>query len=351
MPVRTMPALAILFAALAGAPAICPAKSEELVQIRGVQAPEDMELLPGGRRILISETAVEKRPGRFAYLDLATNTVTGIAPEKGALLDWGDPVCRQRSPEQLSPHGIHLSRRPDGRLLLLAINHGDQESVHAYDVMDSDSGVRLVWRGCVDTMFNFNDLAATPDGFIATHQFDKALAAGPGSEKYLFGGGNTGFAVRWSKASGFMKIAGTDGAFPNGINVSPGGHTAFMVTTTGREVREIDLSRNGQGASAPLAGAADNFSWTPGGQLLVTGALDVHRLVDCSDHGHSCPVAFAVARIDPVTLGSRIVYRNDGRLLLGASVALVAHGHLYIGSFSGDHILQTPVPPRLAEAE
>ena len=351
MPVRTSATLAIMFAALAAPLATCPAESEELVQIRGVQAPEDMELLPSGRRILISELAVGNRPGRFAYLDLATNTVTEIAPEKGAIPDWGDPVCRQRPSEQLSPHGIHLSRRPDGRLLLLAINHGEQESVHAYDVADIDSGVRLVWRGCVDTSFNFNDLAATPDGFIATHQFDKALGAGPRSEKYLFGGGNTGFAVRWSKASGFMKIPGTDAAFPNGITVSTDGHAAFMATTTGREVRKIDLLRNVQVARAPLPVAADNLSWTPAGQLLVTGALDVHRLVDCSDHDHSCPVAFAVARIDPKTLESQIVFRNDGRLLLGASVALVAHGHLYIGSFSGDHILQTPMPPRLAEAK
>jgi sugar lactone lactonase YvrE len=351
MPMPTAATLAMLFSALAGAMAWCPAQSQELVQIRGVQAPEDLELLPSGRRILISETAVGNRPGRFAYLDLATNRVTEIVRERSAFLDWGDPACRQRPSEQLSPHGIHLSRRPDGRLLLLAINHGEQESVHAYEVADTDGGVRLLWRGCVDTTFNFNDLTATPDGFIATHQFDKGLGTGPRSEKYLFGGGNTGFAVRWSQASGFMKIAGTEAAFPNGITVSADGRTAFMVATTGREVRKIDLARNVQVARAPLPVAADNLSWTPAGRLLVTGALNLHRLVDCSDHGHSCPVAFAVVRIDPETLESRIVFRNDGRLLLGASVALAAQGNLYIGSFAGDHILQAPIPPTLAASE
>ncbi|HEX4240214.1 MAG TPA: hypothetical protein VHZ53_02305 [Steroidobacteraceae bacterium] len=307
-----------------------------------------MELLPGGKRILVSEMAVgEHQPGKFVYLDIDTNLMTEVATERGGSGDWGDPACRQRSPQELSPHGIHLSRTPEGRLLLLAINHGEPESVNAYEVTDGAAGVRLRWRGCVDTSYNFNDIAATADGFVATHMFDKALGTGPQAEKYLFGGGNTGFAVRWSKKAGFVRIVGTEAGFPNGINVSADGRFAWMGATSGREVRKIDLSRNVQIAKAALPVAADNLSWTPAGQLLATGAMDVHTLVECSDHGRSCPVAFAVVRIDPDTLRNRIVFRSDGRLLLGASVALVARGHLYLGSSTGDHLLRALAPPTL----
>jgi hypothetical protein len=293
----------------------------------------------------------KSRPGKFAFLDIATNTMTEIAAEHEAPGDWGDPACRPCPAEQLSPHGIHLSRTAGGRLLLLAINHGEPESVQAYDVADAAGGVSLRWRGCVDTTYNFNDLAATPDGFIATHMYDKALGAAPDAAKYLFGGRNTGFAVRWRKTAGFVKIAGTEAAFPNGINVSADGRYAWMAATSGREVRKIDLSRDTQIGKAPLPLAADNLSWTPAGELLVTGALNVQALVECSDHGRSCPVEFAVARIDPGTLESRIVFRSDGRLLLGASVALVSRGHLYLGSFTGDHLLRAPAPATLAAAD
>jgi sugar lactone lactonase YvrE len=337
-------ALLAFLSGYSGATAGCD-RAGAVRQICGLQSPEDMELLPDGNHMLISETAGPKgEPGSFATLEIASGTVTQIEPESAAIIDWGDHTCRQRTPVQLSPHGIHLSRQPDGRLLLLAINHGDQESVHAYDVRVDRGHVRMIWRGCVNTSFNFNDLAATPDGFIATHQYDKNKNVGPDAERFLFGGGITGFAVRWSSSTGFRKISGTEAAFPNGITVSADGKTAWMVATTGREVRKIDLTRNIRLASAPLPVAPDNLSWTAQGQLLVTGALDVHRLVRCADHGLSCPVPFGVVRIDPQTLENRLIFRNDGRLLLGASVAVITGDRIYVGSFAGDHILEAPAP-------
>lgn len=316
-----------------------------LKQICGLQSPEDMELLPDGRHILISEMAGDRnQPGKFAVLDVVSGELADVALQRAVHADWGDSGCKQRSPEQVSPHGIHLSRLSDGRLLLLAINHGDIESVHAYDVIDQSGKVRLAWRGCVDTTYNFNDLAATPDGFIASYQFDKRLQSKPNAEEILFGGGNTGFAVRWSRAFGFRKIPGTDAPFPNGMTVSSDGKTAWMAATAAREVRKIDLTHNLQVDSAKLPLAPDNLSWTADGQLLVTGVEDIHRLLKCVHTTSACLAPFAVARINPDTLKSRVIFRHDGSLLLGASVAIVAQGNIYIGSFAGDHILRAPSP-------
>ena len=126
--------LAVLAAISGGATAAC-VTAGDWRQICGLQSPKDMEVLPGGRHILISEMAGEKRqPGRFAVLEVGTEALKDIQIEAAAVIDWGDPACRQRSTEALSPHGIHLSQGADGQVLMLAINHGDQESVQAYDV-------------------------------------------------------------------------------------------------------------------------------------------------------------------------------------------------------------------------
>lgn len=344
LPIPALLTAVSLLSLSAAALAACDAAGD-VRQICGVQSPEDLEVLPGGSQILISEMAGEKNlPGKFAVLDVATAVVTEIEPQPADDPDWGDPSCRQRAPAALSPHGIYSSRLADGRLQLLAINHGDAESVHAYVLTNAGGTWQLKWRGCVETAYNFNDLAATPDGFIGAHQYDKDRGEGPGAEKFLFSGRNTGFAVRWSQSLGFRRIPGTEAAFPNGMTVSPDGKTAWMVATAGRTVHKIDLVRNIQVSSADLPVAPDNLSWTADGQLLVTGAIDVQQLVRCANHGQSCPVAFAVARMEPYSLKSRVIFRNDGRLILGASVAVIAQKHIYIGSFTGDHLLQAPAP-------
>ena len=313
--------------------------------ICGLQSPEDLELLPDGRRVLISEMAGDHgKAGQFAVLDVGKRRVTDVIVEKATQNDWGDPHCTQRPASEISPHGFFLSRPQQVRLTLLAINHGDTESVHAYDLSTRDGVVHLAWRGCIDTSYNFNDLAATVDGFIGAHQYDKPMGEGPDAEKRLFGGANTGFAVRWSQSAGFKKIPGTDAAFPNGITVSADGKTAWMAATSGRQVRKIDLVNDVQVASAPLPLAPDNLSWTPDGQLLVTGADDVHRLARCASQVPPCKVPFAVARIDPNTLHSEVIFRHDGSMLMGASVAIITRGRMYIGSFAGDHILETTAP-------
>ena len=319
--------------------------SADLQPIGGLQAPEDMELLPDGRHILVSEMTDEKnQPGGFAMLDASSGAIAVITPETGGQPLWGDPRCRQRPASQLSPHGIHLSRLPDGALLLLAINHGDIESVHAYTLTEQQGRARLLWRGCVETQYNFNDVAATPDGFIGSHQFDKAKGEGPDAENFLSGGANTGSAVRWTKADGFRKIPGTAAAFPNGITVSSDGKTAWMAATAGRQLRKINLLRNTQVASAELPLAPDNLSWTADGQLLVTGSDDVHLLDKCAALTPPCTVPFSVAQIDPDSLQSRVIFRHDGTQLLGASVALIAGANIYIGSFTGNHVLKAPAP-------
>ena len=42
---------------------------------------------------------------------------------------WGTPDCPGEPDKAFAPHGIHLSRRGDGRLQLLVVNHGGREAI------------------------------------------------------------------------------------------------------------------------------------------------------------------------------------------------------------------------------
>ena len=121
--------------------------------ICGFQNPEDLELLPDGKHLLVGEFGSMEggRAGALSLLDLASEARTvlyrggqGGSVEPG----WGDPGCPGAPPAEMSPHGIHLSRRADGRLQLLVVNHGGREAVEFFEVSDSDSDWSLAWRGC-----------------------------------------------------------------------------------------------------------------------------------------------------------------------------------------------------------
>jgi len=106
--------------------------------ICGFQNPEDLELLPDGRGLLVSEFGAMEggRPGAIAHLDLASEarSVLYRGGDGGTQTPgWGDPAC-PGPPSELSPHGIHLARRPDGALQLLAVNHAGRESVELFEV-------------------------------------------------------------------------------------------------------------------------------------------------------------------------------------------------------------------------
>jgi hypothetical protein len=73
-------------------------------------------------------------------------------------------------------HGIHLSKRDDGRTELLVVSHGERESIEELELIHKPNGYRGLWRGCVTNGDGlFNDIAATGDGgFIATVMMSKA---------------------------------------------------------------------------------------------------------------------------------------------------------------------------------
>jgi hypothetical protein len=313
----------------------------------GFQNPEDLALLPGARHVLVSEYGYVDRaqPGRLSLLDLDTRErrvlFEGGTPRAAG--PWGAPDCQGPPPPEFSPHGIDLHPRGDGALQLLVVQHGGRESVEMFEVTDVGGGWHLEWRGCVEALEGdaFNDIVALPDGgFLVT----RPLPAGAGLFTFvgaaLFGR-DTGFVQAWQPTTGFTPVAGTEGRYPNGIEVSPDGKKIFLNQTLGNEVTRIDRA-SGQVEARAEVSNPDNSTWASDGRLWVASLqTSLSEMRQCSElERGSCPMAFAIVAVDPETMETEVLYEGGPGTPSGAgTVGLEIPRGLLIGTFAGDRVV------------
>lgn len=339
---------------VACAPALEPITSCEAVDgarpICGLQNPEDLAVLPGGRALIISQFGGMDggKTGSLATLEVATDAVNVAFPNAGSPPDpqpgWGDASCPGPPGDAFAPHGIDLERRPDGALRLLAVNHGGRESVEIFEVRVLGRVVDLVWRGCAippDGSF-LNDVVALPDGgFLATHMYPKS---GPlMSAVHLIRGllsRDIGYVLEWHPDGGFRRVPGTGAPFPNGIEVSPDGAVIYLNVYMAGQLRRIDR-RTGELLGIVEVPSPDNVTWSEDGRLLVASHTDGRETLGCNgiERG-ACPSAYAIVAVDPQTQATEVVYRHAGAPMGAATVAVEIDRELFIGSFAGDRLVR-----------
>lgn len=342
-----------LASAIAQATPSCEPQGE-LRPYCGFRQPEDLEPLADGRHLLVSQmnlnptpTGFLFKPGKISLLDTRTGKARDLFPHRGKAAKssptpgWGDPQCPGEIGADFSPHGIHLSRRDDGRLQLLVINHGGREAVEFFELQ----GQRLAWRGCAVAPQGsvMNDVSARPDGgFIATNMIDATdPARAANTMEMVARGENTGFVWSWSETLGYQKVPGSDGALPNGVQVDAAGkYFYYSVMGLSSEVRKVDMATHRLVGTAQLPNP-DNLSWD-GGRLLAAGLIDPGTISSCGKPGQ-CPTPSHVTAIDPATLRTTRIFEQDGTLQSGVSAAVVMGKRLYIGAFSGDRVLSAPL--------
>jgi hypothetical protein len=319
---------------------------EGIQPICGLHAPEDIELLPGGRFLVFSQMA----PGMgLSLLDTADDTVRPLYPpganEPGS--GWGDQSCTAPQRDELLLHGIHVKRRGDGRVQVLAVNHGGRESVEFFEVLEPLSNLPVaVWRGCVEAPGNqyFNDVAGLSDGgFLVTNMFPRDAQLWS-AIKALFGA-ETGNVLRWRPAGGFEDVPGTFARVPNGIAVTPEEDHFFLNVYIGGELRKYALAGGEPVASVPLS-RPDNSAWDSSGRLLVASHDDgFTSILDAipGDDGSPVDLRFRIVAVDPDTLELDTLLERSGPPMGGGTVAVEAAGHLYIGSYAGDRIIKFPM--------
>jgi hypothetical protein len=337
------------------APNVCTDKGP-LHLICGLHNPEDLEPLPDGSHLLVSElnltvaaTGMKWGPGELSRLNVTDGRIEKLYPPRGKATKagtnvWGDPSCPGEIGAALSPHGISLSRRADSRWQLLVVNHGGRESVEMFELV---GGKRLEWRGCAvaPTGSMMNDVAALPDGgFVVTNMIDASrpeIAAN--FRDYARRGENTGFVWSWSAATGYKAVPGSEGVMPNGILADKEGrYFYYAVMGPASEVRKVELA-TGHHVGATKVVNPDNLSWD-GHRLLAAGVDSVLDSSGCKAGSDQCLMPSHVVAIDPDTLAADTIFTQDGSLQGSVSVAVHMGRRLYIGAFSGNRILSIPLP-------
>lgn len=308
--------------------------------ICGTQAPEDLELTPDGKSLIVSPY-ITFRGGPnskgigMQLFDPAQKTFTPIPMSAEPLGDWGDKSCPGPIGDGLGPHGTSLKQRADGKWQLYVVNHAGRQSIEMFELKQAGAGWALVWHGCVVGTQEFNDVAAMPDGgFVATHP------TGLGGGGNAFSGQPTGFIVRWSPGGTVTELPGTRSAYPNGLVAGPDGRSIYFAAYTTMEVHKYDVQQAKDTGAVKLGFLPDNLTWTAKGQLLAAGIKGARG--NCpAESSTPCTQVFGVALVNPADLTAKTVFDSEdkGSLIDGVSVALQFKDSVYVGSFQGNRLV------------
>ncbi len=308
----------------------------------GTHSPEDLELTPDGKYLIVSQF-VNGRPGGgtagLVLFDLAKKTYSAIPISAEPRKDWGDAACPGPIGDKMIPHGISLGKRSGGLMQLYVVNHGGRQSIEMFELKQAGGNWTLVWHGCAVTMAEFNDVAVLPDGgFIATHPTSLMT---PGNNADLFSGKPSGWVARWTPGKGETELPGTRQGYPNGVLVSADGRSMYFNAWTAKEVHKYDLKEGKETGVVKLDFMPDNITWTRDHKMLAAGVKGARG--DCpAGSGTPCVSQFGVAEIDPAKMEAKTVFDSEGKgaLISGVSVALQAGDAIYIGSFQGDRLVK-----------
>jgi len=308
----------------------------------GTHSPEDLELTPDGKYLIVSQF-VNGRPGGgmpgLVLFDLARKTYSPIPITAEPRKDWGDAACPGPVGDKMVPHGISLLKRTGGATQLYVVNHGGRQSIEMFELKQAGGNWTLVWHGCAVTMAEFNDVAVLSDGgFIATHP--TSLTQGGGNAD-LFSGKPSGWVARWTPGKGEAELPGTRAGYPNGVLVSADGRTMYFNAWTAKEVHKYDLKEGKETGVVKLDFMPDNITWTRDRKMLAAGVKGARG--DCpAGSGMPCVAQFEVAEIDPAKMESKTVFDSAGKdaPISGVSVALQVGDAIYIGAFQGDRLVK-----------
>lgn len=313
----------------------------------GVQMPEDLEALPNQMGVLISEYGDGgKLPGAITWFQPVENYAFTRLVDSSNMTqgaggqNWGKAGCP--FPDQLSPHGIHLSQRGDS-LQLLVVNHSSKEHVLFYEVQPSSSSEtapKLYWRGCVvfPEQAVLNDVVALPDGgFAVTHMYNRENEILAQIRSVL--GFNDGHVWRWNPDSDIRIMANTSARLPNGIEVAPDGKSIWVNNYIEQELRQYDIATEQLLATIKVANI-DNSAWLEDGRLLLASHTSPLTMAHCFGLTKgSCGSPYELVAVDTQSGTAQVLFRAEQGGPFGpATVAIEYEGKLYAGSFSGDRL-------------
>ncbi len=320
----------------------------DLEVICGLQAPEDIAVLPGDQLLLLSQFGgmAGERGGSLAILDTASREHRIVFPgavEYSADPLWGDLDCRE-APDQglFSPHGTHLHQLLDGRWRFAVVNHGGREAIELFEYIP-DAVVDLVWRGCAMPAPDsaMNDVVGLASGeMVYTNMYAASDSLALPKTMLTF---DTGEVWLWRPGSELEALPGTEGAMPNGVEIDEQGVYVFINHYMNNRVLKYDLA-NREVVGSAVVPSPDNSAWAPDGRLWVASHVAgiADTLACFSDQVKTCGSAFQIVALDPETMANEIVFEHEGLPMGSATVAVQAGDTVYMGSYAGDRLLLVP---------
>ncbi len=327
--------------------------SDSISVICGFMSPEDLEVIPDTGDIVAGGFSLDNENGDVRVLRLSDGEIQKVYPPdtatSGAREGWGDPACPGPPTEGFASHGIHLSGDAPGPYTLLVVNHTGREAIEWFELERAGDDYRAAWRGCVivDEPYWVNDVAMIPGGgLVASHMMPREIAATlfdrPPNDRV-----ETGFVVEWQAATGWRKVEGSEGALPNGVQVSADGSVLYSNQYLSNQVVAIERATGKRLWTTAVEGAPDNMSIMKDGRLLLSAHLMSLRSIrdDCMlKPGPFCGLPFAVFALDPATGEAEKLFQHEGPPFGGSTVAVQSGDSIYLGSFHGERIGRIPVP-------
>lgn len=311
--------------------------------ICGLQAPEDLVLVPGTRWLIAGGMAA----GSGLHLidtqakvarNLYGPSVSTSSADKAKFAACPGPL----DPKQAILHGLSLRPAQAGRYTLYATNHGGRESIEVFDVDARSAAPTATWVGCVLMPNNWaaNSVAVFSDGAIVA-----TVLVLPGKTfQDVWAGRNTGVVVMWTPGSKeFRTLTGTELPGNNGIETSSDDRE-FYVASIGLK-RVVAYSR--ANPSKPLRFAQlkeigpDNLRFV-GDRLYTAGIIDNEPACGGAPkkpEDIQCPRGWVVDAIDPKTMAVTEIARGPRAVpYTGTATAIPVDGTLWLSSFNVDRV-------------
>jgi hypothetical protein len=307
--------------------------------------PEDIVVLPDERHLLISEFGAivplspENLPGQISLFDTDMLEKKLIEITLGDN-DWGEKSCK-RDDLLLSPHGIDLNQRSDGRYQLAVVNHMPRETIEMFELINLHNSWSLIWRGCVDApeLGYFNDVALKGDGsFFTTHMYERGLSLL--SLLYIsFTKPDTGFVYQWDAGDGFTKVPNSGGSFPNGISISDDEKNLFINYVFNHRTSKLNLENLNVEAEHFSKGTPDNSSIN--GDYIWVATQDntgIDLLIHCDETVVQCSLPFTIFKLRQSDLSEVAAFSFSQTQMGSVTVAVTHKDKVWLGTFHGDRM-------------
>lgn len=326
----------------------------------GFANPEDVEAVEPAAVLLVSQMRPLAGEGQGSIAAVTFESLASPHPEPWRI--WppadaapaapsppvGDPSCTAPpDAAAFAPHGLTSRTLAAGGVTRVAVmSHAPREAVELFDLQGRGRSAALVWRGCVPLPPSNagNNLALTADGGLVVANCMPTFGGVSTVVSMLSAnlGIATGDVMTWSAGGGWRHLPNSEARMANGIAVTPDAREVFFTETGARRVGRIDgLDPQAVPAVTRLAvdGAPDNLSWTRRGTLITATHIASRSFVSCVFGRRPCRSAWELLEIDPRTLASTVLVRDDDGDAVGAvSAAAEVDGRFYLGAVFDDRI-------------